>query len=596
MVAFFKPKQTQETEAQKENRLILEGMTSVKDVIAPAAMQIEYNFLKLGNYFVRSFFVYSYPRYLYVDWLSPVINIDFSLNTSIFIYPVSTKDTIKKLRSKSAQISATINEDQTKGKVRDPLLETAAEDVEGLRDALQRGESKLFKTSLYFTVFANSMEELNQLSDTLEGMLGGSLVLSKPAIFQQEQGLNACLPLGKDELQVSKNFDTGSISTMFPFASSELSNNEGILYGINLHTSGLVLFDRFKLENANSVVIAKSGSGKSYAVKLELLRYLLLGTEIIVIDPENEYQKLCEAVGGTYLNISINSQNRINPFALPQYQDQAEAEGADELRSNIIMLHGLIRTMVGGELSAEEDSLLDQALASTYASRGITKDAATHGLTPPVMDDLVKVLTSLKGADRLAKLLSKYSTGTYSGLFNQQTNVTLDNKFVVFSIRDLEDELRPSAMYLVLYYIWNLVKSSRKKRILAVDEAWILMKHEDTAQFLFSMAKRSRKYYLGITTIIQEVEDFLTSNYGRAIINNSSLSLLLKQHPAAIDLLSEVFNLTQAEKNFLLNGQVGEGLFFAGQNHVGIQIVPSYQEDLLITTNPEQLNKIEEKT
>lgn len=576
-------------------RAASESPLTIQDVIAPAAMQIEYNFIQVGNYFLKTFFVYAYPRYLETEWLSPIINIDFSINTSIFIYPIETQDIIKKLRNKSAQIEASITEDAIKGKVRDPLLETAAIDVDELRDTLQRGESKLFKVGLYFTVFAKSKEELEKCTNNLEGILGSSLVLTKEAIFQEEQGLNSAIPLHKDELMINKNLDTGALSTIFPFASSDLSRNEGILYGINRHTNGLVIFDRFKLENANSVVLAKSGSGKSYAVKLELLRSLLFGSDVIVIDPENEYERLCSAVGGSYLNVSINSESCINPFDLPDPTTQEPEDAENALRSNVIALHGLIRVMLGGRIDPTEDNLLDEALNQAYASRGITKDPNTHRLEPPTMNDLVKVLASIKGAEKLAASLQKFATGTFSGVFNRQTNINMDNRFIVFCIKDLEEELRPIGMFMVLNFIWNKIKSSRKKRILAVDEAWIMMKHKESAQFLFSMAKRGRKYYLGVTSIIQDVEDFLGSSYGRAIINNSSMAMLLKQHPAAIDVVADTFNLTEAEKYYLLNSDKGEGLFYAGQDHAAIYIERSYQEDLLVTTNPEQLNKMDAK-
>jgi conjugal transfer ATP-binding protein TraC len=575
----------QSTQKAAEDALA-KGVSTIRDVIAPAALSVDFNYLQIGNQYIKTFFVYSYPRYLYTDWLTPLINADFSMNTSLYIYPVESKEVLKKLRTKSAQIQSTFAEQSQKGLVRDPMLETAYQDVEELRDTLQRGEERFFRACLYFTIFAKDLEELNSLSGTLENILGGQLVLTKQTLMQQEQGFNSTLPLANNELMIAKNFDTGALSTFFPFVSNELSRNEGILYGVNRHTNGLVIFDRFTLENANSVVLAKSGSGKSYSVKLEMLRYLMLGSEVIVIDPEREYEELSDAVGGTYLNININSPERINPFDLPKADLQNPAEAEDHLRSSIIILHGLIRIMVGGKLSATEDNILDQALVQTYAAKGITKDPGTHGLQPPTIDDLVRVLASLRGAERLAASLKKYSEGTYAGLFNKQTNVSLDNKFVVFSIRDLEEELRPVAMYMVLNFIWNKVRGEKKKRLLTVDEAWILMKYEDSAQFLFSIAKRARKYYLGLTTISQDVEDFLGSAYGKAIVNNSSLTFLMKQHPAVIDKVSRVFNLTQAEKYFLLNSEVGEGLFFAGLNHVAIQAVASYQEDLLINTNP----------
>jgi len=586
-------KARQEALARKAEaeRVYTEGVATLRDIIAPAAVQVEFNYIQLGNYFVRSFFVYTYPRYLYTEWLSPIINADFESDTSMFIYPVSSQEIMEKLKVKVGQIESTVAEQQEKGQVRDPVLQTAYGDVEELRDLLQTGQSKFFKMSLYISIYAKSKEELDQLTDMLETNLGGMLVYTKQASLQQEDCFNSTLPLSNDVMQITKNFDTGALSTSFPFVSSELSNNEGILYGINRHNNGLVLFDRFTLENANMVVLAKSGSGKSYAIKLEALRSMMFGTEVIIIDPENEYESLSDAVAGSYLNVSLNSNYRINPFDLPRSAAGSQ-EGDDIMRSNVIVLHGLVRIMLGGKLTALEDNILDRALIEVYASRGITSDPSTHGLTPPTMGDLEKVLSSIQGGETMAMRLQKYTTGTFSGLFNQQTNINMDNQFIVFSIRDLEDELRPIAMHIILNFIWNRVKSERKKRMLIVDEAWLMMKYEDSAQFIYSIAKRARKYYLGLTTISQDVDEFVSSAYGRAIINNSSLTLLLKQHPATADQIAKVFNLTQAEKMFLLNCEVGEGLFFAGMNHVAIKITPSYQEDLLITTNPEQLNEL----
>lgn len=582
-----------EMKKAEAERIISEGMATIRDIIAPAAIQVEFNYLRLGNYFLRTLFVYNYPRYLYTDWLSPIINSEFAIDTAIFIYPVQSKEVLGQLRNKSAQIEATYAESQMKGQVRDPMLETAYQDVEQLRDTLQRGEAKFFKSSLYFTIYAKTLEELDSQTSFIENLLGGKIVLTKSALLQQEQGLNSTLPFCHDEILITKNLDTGALSTFFPFVSNDLSRNEGILYGINRHNNSLVIFDRFKLENANSVVFAKSGSGKSYAVKLEALRYLLFGTDLIVIDPEKEYERLCGALGGAYLDINVNSTSRINPFDLPQIAPDSPEQGENHLRSNIIMLQGLLRVMMGGDVSPTESNLLDQALAQTYASKGITQDPKTHNLPAPTMGDLEKTLSSIKGAEGLAQKIKKYTTGSFSGLFNEPTNINMTNRFIVFSIRDLEDELRPIAMYMILNFIWNRVKGEVKKRLLIIEEAWLLMKYEDSAQFLYSMAKRARKYYLGLTTISQEIEDFLGSQYGRAIVNNSSMSILLKQHPATVDLVAQVFKLTQAEKYFLLNSAVGECLFFAGQNHIAVQITPSYQEDLLITTNPEQLKQLE---
>jgi len=580
-----------EARKQEAQKVYSDGVATLRDIIAPASMNVEFNFIELGGYFVRSFFVYTYPRYLYTEWLSPVLNGDFEADVSMFVYPMDSKEIMDKLRNKVGQIESTVAEQQEKGQVRDPVLQTAYQDVEELRDLLQRGESRFFKMSMYINLYAKTKEDLDQLTDVLETNLGGMLVYTKQASLQQEDCYNSGIPIGNDLMQITRNFDTGALSTAFPFISSELSNNEGVLYGINRHNNSLVLFDRFTMDNANMVVLATAGAGKSYAVKLEALRSMMFGTEIIVIDPENEFETLCNAVAGSYLKLSLNSDHRINPFDLPK-SASGSLEGEDILRSQIIMLHGLVRIMLGGRLSAIEDNLLDRALIEAYASRGITSDPSTHGLIPPTMGDLEKILASIQGAETMSIRMQKYTTGTFSGLFNQQSNINMDNQFIVFSIRDLEDELRPIAMHIILNYIWNRVKSERKRRNLIVDEAWLMMKYEDSAQFIYSVAKRARKYYLGLTTISQDVEDFLSSNYGRAIINNSALTLLLKQHPSTADLIAHVFNLTQAEKYFIMNSEKGEGLFFAGLNHVALKIIPSYQEDLLVTTNPEQLNKL----
>jgi type IV secretory pathway VirB4 component len=370
-----------------------------------------------------------------------------------------------------------------------------------------------------------------------------------------------------------------------------------------MHNSGLVIFDRFSLENSNSVVFAKSGAGKSFAVKLEALRSMMFGTEIFIIDPENEYQRMCDAVGGAYVRLSLNSATRINPFDLPKVVDSEEADNA--LRSNLITLHGLLRLMMGGAqaqmqatggqtvlpaLAPSEEADLDAALIETYAKAGITNDPLTHTALPPTIVDLYDTLLHMGGTGpQLAQRLRKYTSGTFAGIFSQQSNIDINNPMVVFNLRDLEDELRPVAMYIVLNFIWNKTKTDQKRRILLIDEAWQLMKYEDSANFMFSLAKRARKYNLGITCISQDVEDFMGSRMGRAIVANSSMQFLLKQSPSAVDVLSDVFKLTSEEKKRLSQFPVGQGLFFAGQSHVHIQVIASPTETGLITTNPDQV-------
>lgn len=591
-------RQAEQVEAEAIYR---QGIVTMRDLIAPPSFEVDSAYIRLGKRFAKTLYVYGYPRQIFTGWLSEIINLDEVIDISLMIYPVESAVVLNNLKRKVGQLEASYAINQEKGRVRDPGLEAAIQDAEELRDNLQVGEERFFRFGLYVTIYANSLEELTQIGRKIEGMFGQKLIYTKPATLQMEQGFNATIPICSDQLQISRNMNTGALSSSFPFTSAELSRNEGVLYGLNRHNNGLVLFDRFSLENANMVVFAKSGAGKSFAIKLEALRSLMLGTEIIIIDPENEYQTLSDAVGGSYLRLSLASDTRINPFDLPHVLDADDADNA--LQANIITLHGLLRLMMGGAtinsstgatmsvgLTPGEDGDLDAALINTYARAGITKDPLTHSATPPTMIDLYNTLASMSGSGpSLAQRLRKYTTGTFAGIFSEQSNVELDNKFLVFNIRDLEDELRPVGMYIALNYIWNKVKSDKRRRMLIVDEAWQLMKYEDSASFMFSLAKRARKYYLGLTTISQDVEDFLGSKMGRAVVANSSLQLLLKQAPSAVDAVAETFRLTQEEKNRLSQFPVGEGLFFAGANHVIIRILASATETQLISTNPQQI-------
>lgn len=573
-------------EAQKE---YLEGIATLRDLIAPEAMRVNSRYIQISDYCARTLFVYTYPRYLHTDWFSPIINMDAVFDIGMFIYPQDSSMVLKNLTKKSAKLSSSIAMERERGMVRNPMLETAYQDVEALRDGLQQGTERLFKCGLYITIYGDSLIALDKNTRRIEVILGARLIYTKHAIFQSEQGFNSTLPLANDELFIVNNLNTNPLATNFPFISYELSSNEGILYGINRHNNSLVLFDRFSLENANTVVFGKSGAGKSYAIKLEILRSLMLGADVLVIDPENEYKYLASAVGGAFLEISLTSPYRINPFDLSLVS--REENPGDILKEAVINLKGLMRLILGS-VSPEEDSLLDEALLQTYASKGISPEVSWEGKEMPTMQDFERILQSMVGAENLVRILGKFTRGTYAGVFNEPTNISLDRQFVVFSIRDLEDELRPIGMYVVLNYIWNIVRAELKKRILVVDEAWWLMEHEDSGQFLFSIAKRARKYYLGLTTISQDVNDFLSTRHGQAIVTNSSLQLLLRQSPAAIDLVASVFHLTQEEKYLLLASDVGEGIFFAGNKHVAIKIVASYSEDQIITSDPKQLIEI----
>jgi type IV secretory pathway VirB4 component len=591
-------------EQQEVEQAFRKGITALRDFIAPSSLEFKPNYFQLGTRYARTYYVFGYPRQLYTGWLSSMVNLDEVIDLSMFIYPVESQVVLENLRKKVGQLEAGLQINAEKGHVRDPGMQAAIQDAEEMRDKLQVGEERFFRLGLYFTIYAGSLDEMEFVSHKVESILGQQLIYSKPATSQQEQGINSTVPQFTDQLQIRRNMSTGALSTSFPFTSADLSQDNGILYGINMHNSGLVIFDRFTLENGNSVVFAKSGAGKSFTVKLEALRSMMFGTEVFIIDPENEYERMCESVGGAYVRLSLNSATRINPFDLPQVVDTEEADNA--LRSNLITLHGLLRLMMGGAqtqmlgangasavipaLSPAEEADLDAALIETYSKAGITNDPLTHNVTPPTIADLYDTLLHMGGSGpQLAQRLRKYTTGTFAGIFSQQSNIDINNPMVVFNIRDLEDELRPVAMYIVLNYIWNKTKSDQKRRILVVDEAWQLMKYEDSANFLFSLAKRARKYNLGVTTITQDVEDFMGSRMGRAIVANASMQILLKQSPSAVDVLADVFKLTSEEKKRLSQFPVGQGLFFAGQNHVHIQITASPTETGLISTNPGQV-------
>jgi conjugal transfer ATP-binding protein TraC len=570
-----------------------QGISEMRDFIAPSSLEIESSYFRLGTMYGRSFYIYGYPRQIFTGWLSSIVNMDEEIDLSMFIYPVASQVVLENLRKKVSQLEAGLQIDAEKGRVRDPAKQSAIVDAEELRDSLQIGEERFFRLGLYITTYAKSLEELDFIQHKVETVLGQQLIYSKPSTVQMEQGLNSTMPQFTDQLQVRRNMNTGALATSFPFTSADLTQENGILYGINMHNNGLVLFDRFSLENANMVVFAKSGAGKSFAVKLEAVRSMMMGTEIVIIDPENEYERLCDAVGGSYIRMSLNSTTRVNPFDLPQVIDQDDADNA--LRSNLITLHGLMRLMMGGALSPNEEADLDQALIDTYAKAGITGDPLTHQTPPPTINDLYETLLHMQGSGpSMAQRLRKYTTGTFAGIFSQQSNVDINNNMVVFNIRDLEDELRPVAMYIVLNHIWNKTKSDKRKRNLIIDEAWQLLKYQDSANFMFSLAKRARKYFLGLTTISQDVEDMMSSQTGRAIVSNSSMQLLLKQSTSAVDVLSAVFKLTGEEKKRLSQFPVGQGLLFAGQNHVHIQIIASPTETSLISTNPEEMRKVQE--
>ncbi len=580
-------------EQQEVEAAFLRGITELRDFIAPSSLEFSSSEFKLGTFYGRTIYVFGYPRKIFTGWLSPIVNLDEEFDMSIFVYPVASQIVLENLKKKVTQLEAGLMIDAEKGRTRDPAKQAAIVDAEELRDKLQVGEERFFRFGLYLTIYAKSLEELDFIQHKIETVLGQQLVYSKVASAQMETGFSSTLPQHTDELQVRRNMNTGALSTSFPFTSADLTQENGILYGINMHNNGLVIFDKYTLENANMVVFATSGAGKSFAVKLEALRSLMMGTEIVIIDPENEYQKLVEAVGGSYIRLSLSSTTRINPFDIPRVVDTEEADNA--LRANLIMLHGLLRLMLGGGVNPVMEADLDKALIDTYARAGITADPITHQLKPPTISDLYETLAHMQGTGpAMAQMLRKYISGTFAGIFSQQSNIDINSSMTVFNIRDLEEELRPVAMYIVLNHIWNKTKSDKKRRNLIIDEAWQLLKYQDSADFMFSLAKRARKYYLGLTTITQDVEDMMRSPTGRAIVSNASMQILLKQSVAAVDVLSQVFRLTEEEKKRLSRFPVGQGLLFAGSNHVHVQIQASPTETDIITTDPAQLAKAKE--
>lgn len=557
-----------------------------QDIIAPSALKVEPKQVNLGGKIARTYFVISYPRYLTDNWFSPVINLDKIFDVSIFIHPIETSKVLRQFQKKVAEVQSQINAREAKGLVRDPVLDTAYRDLESLRDNLQQAQEKIFDVGLYLTIYAENENELFKTENEIKSILESRLVYFKPALFMQEEGFKSVLPIGNDLLNVHQKLNSEPLSSIFPFVSFDLTSDKGILYGVNRHNASLVIFDRFSLENYNSIIFAKSGSGKSYATKLEILRTLMFDTEVIVIDPEREYEYLAEAVGGRYFNIALSSDHHINPFDLPVPRE--DETGADVLRTNTINLVGLFRIMLGG-LTPEEDAIIDRAITETYGIKDITADSDFSNIEPPLLSDFEMVLSGMEGSESVMQRLTKYTRGSWANFINQPTNVDINRKFVVFSVRDMEDELKPVAMYIVTHYIWNAIRRNLKKRLLVVDEAWWMMKSEDTASFLYSIAKRCRKYYLGLCTITQDVADFMRSPYGAPIVTNSSLQLLLKQSPSSMELLQKTFNLTDEEKYLLLESNVGEGIFFAGLKHVALKIIASYTEDQIITSDPSQV-------
>ena len=600
----------QSTQIIEQEKVYRQGVVSVLDLIAPAAFDIKPSFVKIGGLYARTLFVMAYPRYISVGWFAPIINYNSSLDIGMFFYPMESELVLKQLKNKVGVLQAQLSSDAEDGKPRDPLRQTALQDIEQLRDDLTQGVEKFFQFALYTTLYAKTEEDLDKLTEDVESVFGSRMVYTKRVFYQAEQGFNSTVPIGNDELMITANLNSSPIASSFPFISSDLTSDNGILYGINRHNNSLIIFDRFSLQNANCTVFATSGAGKSYTIKLEVLRSMMMGTDVIIIDPEKEYKLLSDAVGGTFVNISLNSESKINPFDLPRaVGDSTSVE--DIIRSAVINIKGLLKLMIG-EWTFQEDTVIDRALIETYAKKDITPESDLAKIEPPLMEDLYQVLDGMEGGADIALRLKKFTSGTFSGLFNAPTNVDMSNQLVIYSVRDLEDELRAMAIYNIVNYVWNKQISPGEsfevqvktydmndhewmKIISVVDEAWWLMMNDDSARFLHGLVKRGRKYYLGVTTITQDVNDFLGSKYGPGIVNNSALKILMRQSVSSVDIVSKTFDLTKGEKYLLLESNVGEGIFFAGDKHVAIKVVASGLEDSIITSDPKQLLEMEKQ-
>lgn len=567
------------------------GMMTLPDILAPSSVEVDFRYIRVGERFHKTMFIVDFPRYVSPNWMSPLIDFDHTLDISMYIYPTSAPDILSDLRRKIAEMEATVAADNEQGKVVDPKVTAALDDALSLQGELAKGVERFFQFSLYVRLSADTFEDLEISTKQLISTLSSLLLLPKPATLQMEEGFKSTIPIGQDRLYIPRNMDTTSLATTFPFTSATLTQNKGVLYGLNQQNNSLIIFDRFAMENANEIILGKSGSGKSFLVKLEAMRQYMFGTEVVIVDPEGEYLTLCKTMGGELVSFSHSSPIKINPFDLSGLYE----EGENELGLKILSLHGLLRIIMG-ELDAAHDAILDRALVMTYQQKGITPDPATQKKEPPLMEDLYKVLlgTEDPAAQELALRLEKFIKGSVSGVFNQQSNFDISNPLTVFNIRELEEELRPIAMHIILDFVWTKVRKTLKKRILILDEAWYMMKYEDSASFVYSIAKRARKYYLGLTTATQDVEDFLRTEYGKAVLSNSSIQMLLKQGTSEVDLITKTFYLTQGEKELLLSAGVGQGLFFAGQNHVAMQVIAAPFEHEIITSNPQEILKQQE--
>jgi type IV secretory pathway VirB4 component len=566
----------------------LTAFEKVKELLAPPGAEFSTNYFQIGNIYGRSFLILDYPSYLFSGWLEKIINLDEAFNLGLYFYPLETGAVLKQLEKQLARISAQISERETAGKVRSPELETAYRNVEELRDLLVQAQERMLNVGLYLTIFANDKKELEQKTNKIIKILESILIAVKPVMFQQKEAFFTTLPLCLDEIKTNYQINSSTASSFFPFISSELVDESGVFFGINLQNAGFVILDRWRYENPHLVILARSGAGKSYTTKLEVMRNLMLGTDVLILDPENEYQSIAEIYNGSFISLSLKGEANFNPFDLPPVLPNEEP--LDVYKEHIADLISFCQLIIGEKLSSEDLAILDQALNQTYALFNILPDQDFSKIERfPTLNDLEKVLGGLVGGSELASKFYPYTQGNFSGFINKPTSVELEKRLIVFGFRDLPEILRPIGMFVVLNYILNRVRREMKKRLVIIDEAWWIMRQEAGAEFLLNAVKRGRKYNLAITTITQDVEDFLNSSYGRPIITNSAIVFLMKQSPATIDICGQAFALSEGEKQFLLQAERGQGLILVGQRKIPVYILASYAEDQIIKTRPEQL-------
>lgn len=568
----IKQRQAARADKQKEMTLLF-GEQDATDVLSYAGLEENIDYLCIDGVYIRTLYISGYPFVASSGWLDSLINFNHDTDISYHVHEVNALHALPKLHRKITELESTKRAMMRAGKIVGSEITDPLESAIELRDKIQRGQEKLFQMSIYVCVRAESLEELNKTTKLLEATMSARLFYSKVARYQQLEALQSILPRGEDQLMQKRNLDSSSAALTFPFMSSELVQESGILYGVNKSNNSLVILDRFSLHNANSIVFAQSGSGKSYTTKVEILRQLMQGTKVLVIDPEREYKCLSETVGGTYIKLSAKSKEKINPFDLA-----TTLHTKADLAEHVQDLTAVIDLMAEG-LDKREKAAVDKAILKVY------KKAKKQ---QPLLEDLYAELHAL-GQLHLCERLEKYISGSSAEIFNAHTNIELDNRLVIFDIKDMPANLRPIMMLIISNFIQNQVKAKPEKRMLVIDEGWLLLEHEQSARFIAGLVRRARKYYLGVSFISQQADDFLKSDYGRAIASQSALRILMRQDTTTIKTVVNEFNLSEYEQQFLLTCERGDALIIADQHHVAVKVIASDKEHPLITTDPREL-------